>query len=69
MLVKMNATPVTVNIIQIYAPTTACDEEDLEEFYDDLNKAMKMCKNREATIIMGDRFFTCTQFSTCALKE
>ena len=51
---KINATPVTINIIQIYAPTTAYDKEDLEEFYDDLNKAMKMCKNREATIVMRD---------------
>ena len=54
LLVNMNATPVTINIIQIYAPTTACDEEELEGFYDDLNKAMQMCKNREATIVMED---------------
>ena len=43
-----------INIIQVYAPTTEADEENIEEFYEDIEKVLRQCKNHELNIIMGD---------------
>ena len=53
-LVKLKAKPFNINIIQIYAPTSASTEEELEEFYEELNKCKKECKGHEVNIAMGD---------------
>lgn len=54
MLLKLQGTPVDINIIQIYAPTTDSTEEELDDFYNQLQIAMKQCKAHEVTIVMGD---------------
>src|SRR5713101_6851920 len=42
-----------LRILQVYAPTSTCDEEEIENFYEELDKAMN--KNKEHfTILMGD---------------
>jgi len=43
-----------MNIIQIYAPTGASSEEELDNFYDDLDKAMRQCCSQEINLVMGD---------------
>lgn len=53
-LVKMRSAPFDLNIIQVYAPTSASSEEDIEAFYDNLEKAKQQCKSQEIVIIMGD---------------
>ena len=53
-LVKLEGKPINVNIIQAYAPTTESTEEEIEKFYEDLNKAKLQCKNHEVIITMGD---------------
>ena len=54
LMVKLQGTPIDTNFIQVYSPTSTSSEEDIETFYDDLEKAIKECKNHEVTIIMGD---------------
>uniref|UniRef100_A0A8D9ASD9 Craniofacial development protein 2 n=1 Tax=Cacopsylla melanoneura TaxID=428564 RepID=A0A8D9ASD9_9HEMI len=54
MLVQLRATPVDINIIQVYAPTTDRSDEELEEFYNSVNEVMKKLKKHEVTITMGD---------------
>ncbi|XP_050513133.1 uncharacterized protein LOC126888800 [Diabrotica virgifera virgifera] len=51
---KLQSRPVNTNIIQIYAPTSEKPEEDIEEFYALVQKALKYTKKNELTIIMGD---------------
>ena len=53
-MIKLNTKPVTLNIIQAYAPTSASTEDDIEQFYNDLQAAKDMVPSRETCIVMGD---------------
>ena len=53
-LLKLTASPFDVNIIQVYALTTDCDEETINKFYSEVENALRHTKNSEITIIMGD---------------
>ena len=53
-IAKLQANPFNMNIIQVYAPTCASSEEELENFYDDLDKAMRQCRSQEINLVMGD---------------
>ena len=50
----MKGSPIDVNIIQVYAPTTDHDEDMIESFYQKLEEVRKQTKEHEITIIMGD---------------
>ena len=54
LLTKLNAKPLNMNIIQVYAPTSSSSEEAVEKFYEDIETAKKQSKSQEVTIIMGD---------------
>ena len=41
-------------VVQVYAPTSTADQDDIDQFYDDLDKALEMSKSREIKIVMGD---------------
>ena len=41
LLVKLKASPLDINIIQVYAPTSASTEEELDNFYKELETAKK----------------------------
>ena len=53
-MVKLQGHPFNINIIQVYAPTSTHSEEDLEDFYEQLNKVKQQCKSQDINIIMGD---------------
>ena len=54
MIVKFKCQPVNINIIQVYATTSDAPDEDIQLFYEDLNKAFSTCKSPEVRIVMGD---------------
>ena len=54
MLLKINARPVNLNIIQVYAPTSGCSEDMIDRFYEQVESVRRQCKNNEVTIVMGD---------------
>ncbi|KAK3776374.1 hypothetical protein RRG08_023729 [Elysia crispata] len=43
-----------MDIVQVYAPTSTAEEEEVEQFYEDLDKAMKCLKSQDIKIVMGD---------------
>ena len=43
-----------VNIIQVYAPTSSHEDEEIEEFYESIELALKDCHKKDFLIIMGD---------------
>lgn len=51
---KLNTKPCVLYIIQIYAPTSQSLEEDIDNFYQTLERALKSIPTRETTIILGD---------------
>lgn len=53
-VVELESKPFNVKLIQIYAPKADSDEEELEGFYEDLDRVMTQCKQHEVNIVMGD---------------
>ena len=54
MVTKLKGTPVNINIIEAYAPTSSSPEAELDTFYDQLEQAMSICKASEMKRVMGD---------------
>ncbi|GFO12028.1 endonuclease-reverse transcriptase [Plakobranchus ocellatus] len=46
--------PLDINIIQVYAPTSACSDDDIQKFYEELEEAKTQCSQQNPLIIMGD---------------
>ena len=44
LLVKIHGQPFDLSIIQVYAPTSASTEEEIEDLYSDLEDAYGKCK-------------------------
>lgn len=53
-LIKVNAKPVGLNIIQVYAPTCDHSDDEIEDFYEQLDSVRSQCKPGEVTLVMGD---------------
>ena len=53
-MVKLHGSPININILQIYAPTMDKPDEEIEEFYASIQKALRSTKKNELTIITGD---------------
>ncbi|XP_055378335.1 craniofacial development protein 2-like [Condylostylus longicornis] len=54
LLLKINAKPISINIIQVYAPTADSSNSDIESFYSEISELLKLTKRHEMNIIMGD---------------
>ena len=44
----------TLSIVQVYAPTSKNGDNELETFYEDVNKALRQCNSQEIVVVMGD---------------
>ncbi|XP_072375942.1 uncharacterized protein, partial [Diabrotica undecimpunctata] len=54
MMVTLKTAQSRVNLIQVYAPTAEKSDEELEQFYNELQQALEVTKSRDVTIVMGD---------------
>ena len=54
LIVKIASKPFNLVIVQVYAPTSASSDEDIEKFYDDLDAAYKLSGSQDTKIVMGD---------------
>jgi len=43
----INAKPRNITLIQVYGPTTAATDEEMERFYQDLSQAIKQVPKRD----------------------
>lgn len=54
MTIKIDAAPMALNIVQVYAPTGNANENEVEDFYNKLETTMSSIPNREMLILLGD---------------
>jgi hypothetical protein len=54
MLIKIKATPFDLAIVQTYAPTTDHNDEEIEEYYENLQEVLKHVGTTDILIVMGD---------------
>ena len=53
-MLKLQAKPFNINIIQVYAPTLDCEDEEVEKLYQEINNGIKLTKSGELLCVMGD---------------
>ena len=53
-MLKLQAKPFNINIVQVYAPTQDHPDDTVEISYDEIRSVLKYAKSGEVTIIMGD---------------
>ena len=54
MLVKFRGKPFDISVIQVYAPTTDADSDEIDSFYEKVDAAMSQCKSQDVVLVMGD---------------
>ena len=54
LFLKIASKPFNLVIIQVYAPTSTSSDEDIEQFYNDLDSAHKEVGSQDMTIVIGD---------------
>ena len=53
-MVKLQGKPFNINIIRTYATTQDHDDEDIEQFYEEIQQAINQAKSDEIIYMMGD---------------
>ena len=53
-MVKLQANPFNTNMIQVYIPTQDYEDENIEEFYEQIQSAVSYTKSSDIICIMGD---------------
>ncbi len=54
LLVNLQCKPFNLSIIQVYAPTSSSSDEDIDDFYSDLNCAYRQAGTQNMIVVMGD---------------
>lgn len=54
MLLQIRAKPRNINIIQVYAPTTDGSDQEVRDFYKEIQDLLQMTKNHEINLVIGD---------------
>lgn len=54
MTIQLQTNQAKINIIQVYAPTADKSEDEVEQFYNEVEQAMDIAKPKDITIVMGD---------------
>ena len=52
--IRLNAKPVNLTIVQLYAPTSTASNEDIGSFYDVVQDTLDSIPNSDITLLMGD---------------
>ena len=53
-MMKLEAKPFNINVMQVYAPTQDHDDEEIEQFYQEIQNGIKYTKSDEVICIMWD---------------
>ena len=53
-VISVSAKPKNITIIQVYAPTTDHDDQEIEEFYEELERTVQKVPKKDILIVQGD---------------
>ena len=48
------AKPFNITVIQVYAPTSNAEEDEVERFYEDLQDLLELTPKKDVLFIIGD---------------
>ena len=51
--VPFQGKPFNITVIQVYAPTTEAKEDEVEEFYEDLQDLLELTPKKDIPFIIG----------------
>ena len=52
--IRLRASPFNITIIQANAPTTDNDDDDIEDFYDQLQEVIDQAPKKDILVVQGD---------------
>ena len=52
--IRLRAVPFNITIVQVYAPTSDHDGNEIEEFYDHLQNAINQTPKKDIFVVQGD---------------
>ena len=53
-MMKIQGKPFNIAIVQVYAPTSASTDDEIDEFYNLLESTIDQVKSNEVLVVMGD---------------
>ena len=54
-MIKLAGHPFDINIMQVYLPTSTCNDEDVEEIYEAIEEILKQTNSHvEISFVIGD---------------
>ena len=52
--VRFQGKPFNITVIQVYAPTSNTEEDEVEQFYEDLQDLLELTPKKDVLFIIGD---------------
>ena len=52
--VRFQGKPLSITVIQVYAPTNNAEEAEVQRFYEDLRDLLELTPKRDVLFIIGD---------------
>ena len=52
--VHFQGKPFNITVIQVYAPTSNTEEDEVEQFYEDLQDLLELTPKKDVLLIIGD---------------
>ena len=53
-MVRLKGRPFDIWLIQCFTPTADNTDDEVDKFYDQLDRAIKQCRSQDIRIVMGD---------------
>ena len=52
--IRLRATPFNISIVQVYAPTSDYEDEEVEDFYNQLQEVVEQVPKKDILVVQGD---------------
>ena len=52
--IRLRAVPLNITIVQVYAPMSDYDDNEIEEFYDQLQNVIAQTPMKDVLVVQGD---------------